>query len=82
MAEAQAQGSDGNGGCTDWETAWKTVQLGEDRHQGEGGGLHGCEKERRQRRRRPRLKRRCERRVKARNLPKVADADGFAPESK
>lgn len=79
----QAQGSDGNGGCTNnWEAAWKIVQLGEDRHQGESGGLHGGEKARRQRRRRPRLKRRCERRVKARNLPKVADADGFAPESK
>lgn len=37
----QAQGSDGNGGCTNnWEAAWKIVQLGEDRHQGEGGGPH------------------------------------------
>lgn len=67
MAVTQAQGSDGNGGCTNnWEAAWKIVQLGEDRHQGESGGLHGGEKARRQRRRRPRLKRRCERRVKAR----------------
>lgn len=45
-----------------WERAGKAV--------GEGGAsgysLHGCEKERRQRRRRPRLKRRCARRVKAR----------------
>lgn len=39
MAEAQAQGSDGNGGCTNnWGAAWKIVQLGEDRHQGDGGG--------------------------------------------
>lgn len=39
MAEVQAQGSDGNEGCTNnWGAAWKTVQLGEDRLQGEGGG--------------------------------------------
>lgn len=55
MAAAQALGTDGNeGGCTNsWEAALEVAQLGEDRHQGESRGLHGCGKERR---RRPRLK--------------------------
>lgn len=80
MAGTKAQGANGSGGDTSsWEAVSEIVQLGEDRHQDDGGGLHGCGKERR--RRRPRLNRRWERRVQARNLPKVADADGFAPES-
>lgn len=56
MAAAQALGTGGNeGGCTNrWEAALEVAQLGEDRHQGESGGLHGGGKERQQR---PRLKR-------------------------
>lgn len=40
MAAAQALGTGGNeGGCTNsWEAARDVAQLGEDRHQGEGGG--------------------------------------------
>lgn len=54
-AVAQVQGTDGNrSGCTSsWDEALEDAQLDEDRHQGESGRLHGCRKERR---RRPRLK--------------------------